>query len=165
MCFDETISPPGLGEVVQSKVEQLILEGLAKVGKEGSVCQAAGWGYPWLTTLPPSLASANTVNEIPSLTQLADIQWRETETERERGFNCVLIFYLHVFTSSTPFLPSAFILKWKIISSPATSPKPVPPCLLLPSLTLCFCLNYIFISYLTLSTIFSTLTGEDIHHQ
>lgn len=74
MCFDETISPPGLGEVVQSKVEQLILEGLAKVGKEGSVCQAAGWGYPWLTTLPPSLASANTVNEIPSLTQLADIQ-------------------------------------------------------------------------------------------
>lgn len=93
LCFDElqTMSSPGQDEVVQSMLEQLIVEGVAKTGRKGSVCQAAGWGYPWLTTLPPRSASSNAVNEIPSLAQLADIQWREKGTER--GLDCVFIWY------------------------------------------------------------------------
>lgn len=75
------MSTPGMAKVVRSNVERLIVEGVAKAGKEGSVCQAAGWGYPWLSAQPPCLASSNTVNEIPSFVQPAVVQWRETERE------------------------------------------------------------------------------------
>lgn len=150
-------------EVVWSKVEQLIVEGVTKAGKEGSVCQAAGWGYPWLTALPLCPASSITVNEIPSFTQLADTQWRETERAREDltvslyFINPFLLFYTH-------YPPFFFILKWKYISTPVPWAKPVPPCILFLSDVLFFSyLNYLFISYLTLSTLFSTLTGEGHH--
>lgn len=73
MCFKwavSNISP--LGRMVWSKVQQLLEEGVVKSGKAGSVRQAAGWGYPWLTVQSPCLASS--VNEILSLAQLADTQ-------------------------------------------------------------------------------------------
>lgn len=159
---------PWTDEVVRSKVEQLIVEGVTKAGKEGSVCQAAGWGYPWLTALPLCPASSITVNEIPSFTQLsADTQWRETD-QSERGLNCVFIFYQPVFTFLHSLSTFFFILKWKYISTPVPWAKPVPPCILFLSDILFFLfffsyLNYFFISYLTLSTLFSTLTGEGHH--
>lgn len=50
------------------------MEGAARATgkrKEGSLCQAAGWGYPCLTALALWPASFITVNEISILTKLA----------------------------------------------------------------------------------------------
>lgn len=119
---------PWPDEVVRPKVERLKVEGVAKVGKEGSVCQAAGWGYPWLAALPLCPPSSITVNEIHRLTT-----GRHTmERKKDGELNCLFIFYQPVFTFSTPFPPSSFILKWKYISTPVLWPKPVPPCLFFP---------------------------------
>lgn len=144
-------------EVVWSKVEQLIVEGVAKAGKEGSVCQAAGWGYPWLTALPPCLASSITVNEITSLTQLEETQWRE----QARGL-CLYILstcfhFLHLLLSS--WNENTFPLQCSDLNL-------FPHVPLWHSIFAFFpYLNYFFISYLTLSTFSPTVTGEEIHHQ
>lgn len=76
---------PWPNEVVRSKVERIIVKGVAKAEKEGSACQPAGWGYPWLTALLFCRASSITVNEIPSLTHTMEREKRRRgKKERER---------------------------------------------------------------------------------
>lgn len=91
----------------------------------------------------------------------------ERERDRERTWLClymILTCFHSLHSFSTYFYP-------EMISAPVLWPKPAPPCLFFPHWHPIFAppnppyLNYIFISYLTLSTLFSTLTGEDIHHQ
>lgn len=75
--------------MVWSKVQQLLEEGVVKSGKAGSVRQAAGWGYPWLTVQSPCLASS--VNEILSLAQLADTHNGKGGGDRD----CLTVFSFH----------------------------------------------------------------------
>lgn len=65
------------------------------------------------------------------------------------------------------FAPSPFTLKLKYISTPVLWPN-CSPMSLFPLWHSIFCifpnLNYFFISYLTFSTLFSNLPGEDFFH-
>lgn len=103
-------------------------EGSCK-SRRGQCVRLQDGGYPWLSSLRPCPASSTTVNEIPSLTQLADTQWKDKETEREDltvSLSSINLFLLPF----TPFF-QLFLSFW-MISTPVLWPKPVIPCLVFP---------------------------------
>lgn len=111
VCFDElqTISPHGLDlEVVQSKVEHLIVKGVAKAGGVSvSGCR--------MGDIPGSLHCVPA--QLPLLLLMrypASHSWQahneETKRQRERGLNGLFIFYQLVFDSLYSFFSSSFFL-------------------------------------------------------
>lgn len=86
----------------------------------------------------------------------------QTHNEERKGL--CLHFLSSWFDFLHSFAPSPFTLKLKYISTPALWPNGSPMSLF-PLWLSIFCifhnLNYFFISYLTLSTLFSNLRGED----